>query len=98
MPRVSATIEDGVFERMEKYRGEINFSKVFKDAVPDIVADAIREVEERRKTMKQEAKTLTAHVAELPQQLQDRLVAIIKGNGPIPDQEFDFRPLEEGGP
>lgn len=95
MPRVSATIEDGVFERMEKYRGEINFSKVFKDAVPDIVADAIRRIEEKKRAMVKEAKIIQDHIAELPEQISSRITLKLKGDDVVSDQEFDFGPLSK---
>ncbi len=95
MPRVSATIDDGVFERMEKYRGEINFSKVFKDAVPDMVADAIRGIEDKKKAMKREAKIVRDHMDLLAIEIRERVVLTVKSNGIVPDQEFDFRPPSE---
>jgi hypothetical protein len=95
MPRVSATIEDGIFERMEKYRGQINFSKVFKEAVPDIVADAIREVEKAKAEGKKEARILRLAMETLPDALLCRVLLKVDGNGLVSDQEFDFRPPRE---
>ncbi len=92
MPRVSATIEDGVFERMEKYRGEINFSKVFKEAVPDMVADAIREVEERKGEMEVEAKIIREAINAIPEEIRRRITLKVEGDEAVAYQEFDFRP------
>ncbi len=92
MPRVSATIDDGVFKKMEKYRGEINFSKVFKDAVPNIVVEAIRKVERAKIEGGQEAKLIREAIQTLPDPLLRRVIVKVDGDGLIVDQEFDFRP------
>jgi len=92
MPRVSATIEDDVFEKMEKYRGTINFSKVFKDAVPDIVTHAIREVEAAKTEGKKEARFVRLAIETLPVDLLKRVTVKVAGAGLISDQEFDFQP------
>lgn len=90
MRRISASIDDKLHEKMEKHRGEINFSKVFKDAVPGIVEKAITERQEKESLLLSEENLVQEVILSLPAALQERITLTIKGIDGLEDQHFDF--------